>query len=629
MQMLPASASAPRRGRVAGSGFFPKGALSVFCALAVVALLPVSCSISGTRPTPSNGENTTAPEVPVPPIQSTASSDLGMLVTGSPEATRAGVKVLEEGGNAIDAAVAAALTLGVSDLDASGLGGMTYMLIRFADGRVTAIDGTSRAPLVVDRFALLESENAGVTDGYAMASVPTTLATLQTAIDAYGTMSLTTLLEPAIAVAERGYRLSPIQINWTRDYYDRVIVNPYFRHMVMKDGRTVDPPGTLHHRPDLARTLRRLAEGGANAFYRGAIADEIEADMIANGGFIRKTDLAVAKVREVAPLESTYRGRTIYTFPPPGGGAAVARTLDILETYPSDFLTEHSVDRMQVMIEAARLGRAGPLESDPSPDEPMTASGQKELARRRAGMITLGRAIPKELLEPDTPPECQSRPSDSTTHISVADRFGNVVSMTQSIGNSFGARVATPGLGFPYNNFLQMFNYDKPHCPGFLLPRSEMVTDMAPTIVVEDGAVIAALGSPGSSRIPSFIATVVVNLVDSNMGLAEAMAAPRTLWGGVRRYRPFIEIKDPTTNAEADAIQAMGYDEITRYHYPPTSREIVNFGGINALAYDVKDRSWVGVADAHRWGSALGPRVAPNHEPAMPDKPAPHQQEFE
>jgi gamma-glutamyltranspeptidase/glutathione hydrolase len=225
-------------------------------------------------------------------------------------------------------------------------------------------------------------------------------------------------------------------------------------------------------------------------------------------------------------------------------------------------------------------------------------------------------------------PECRWSPSDSTTHISVADRHGNVVSMTQSIGNSFGARVATPGLGFPYNNFLQMFNYDKPQCPGFLLPRSEIVTDMAPTIVVEDGIVIAALGSPGSSRIPSLIAAVVSNLIDSGMNLPEAMAAPRTLWGGIRRYRPFIEIKDPITDADADAIQAMGYDEITRYHYPATSREIVNFGGINALAWDAKNRNWVGVADGHRWGFALGPRNAAGHEPEIPDTPKPRQWEL-
>ena len=303
----------------------------------------------------------------VQPEMSTARSNFGMVVTGSPEATRAGVEVLERGGNAVDAAVAAAVMLGVSDFDASGLGGMTYMLIRFADGRVTAIDGTSRAPMVVNRHTLLELEKAGVTDGYAMSSVPTSLATLQTALDSYGTMSLADLLEPAIEVAEHGYRLSPIQINWTRDYYERVIVNRYFRNIVMRDGRTVDAPGTVYYRPDLARTLRRLAENGAGSFYHGAIAAEIEADMIANGGFIRKTDLAVAKVREVAPLESSYRGRTIYSFPPPGGGAAVVRTLDILETYPSDFLAEHSVERMQVMIEAARLGRAGPLDSDPPP----------------------------------------------------------------------------------------------------------------------------------------------------------------------------------------------------------------------------------------------------------------------
>jgi gamma-glutamyltranspeptidase/glutathione hydrolase len=545
-----------------------------------------------------------------------------MVVTGSPEATRAGVKILELGGNAIDAAVAAALTLGVSDIDASGLGGMTYMLIRLADGTVTAIDGTPRAPMVVDRTALLDLQQAGVVDGYPMAAVPTSLATLQTAVSKYGTMAMADLLQPALEVAETGYRLSPIQVIWTEVYFDRVTANEYFRHLIGADGYSIDAPGTVHYRPDLANTLRRLAEEGVDSFYRGSIAEDIEADMIAHGGFIRKMDLAVTRVREVAPLRSTYRGREVFSFPPPGGGAAVLKTLDILETYPSSFLAEHSVERLQVMIEAARLGRAGNLKSDlEEPEAFLTTEQQKEIARRRAQLITPGRAIPNEVLEPASDPECRPKPGDSTTHLSVADRYGNVVSMTQTIGSSFGAKVATPGLGFPYNNFLLIFNYDKPQCPGFLIPRSEVTTDMAPTIVVEDGTVIAALGSPGSSRIPSLIATVVSNLVDAGMNLGEAMAAPRALYGGTSNPHPSIEILDPITDADADAIAAMGFESLERYYYPPRNRRIIVFGGVNALSYDRNGRSWVGVGDARRWGSAMGPRVIA--APPAPDESGP------
>ncbi len=181
--------------------------------------------------------------------------------------------------------------------------------------------------------------------------------------------------------------------------------------------------------------------------------------------------------------------------------------------------------------------------------------------------------------------------------------------MTQTIGSSFGAKVATPGLGFPYNNFLLIFNYDKPQCPGFLVPRSEVTTDMAPTIVVEDGTVIAALGSPGSSRIPSLIATVVSNLVDAEMNLGEAMAAPRALYGGTANPHPSIEVLDPITDADADAIAAMSFESLERYHYPPRTRRIMVFGGVNALSYDKKERTWVGVGDPRRWGSAMGPRT--------------------
>jgi gamma-glutamyltranspeptidase/glutathione hydrolase len=239
----------------------------------------------------------------------------------------------------------------------------------------------------------------------------------------------------------------------------------------------------------------------------------------------------------------------------------------------------------------------------------MPVPNRKELAQRRARLITPGRAIPDEVFAFGRSPECQRDAGDSTTQVSVADRHGNVVSMTQTIGNSFGGGVATPGLGFPYNNLLQNFNFDKPHCPGFFLPRNAVVTDMAPTILVRNGVVVAALGAPGSNRIPPLIANVVTNLVDSRMSLREALVAPRTLYAGRQDPKTMVEIRDPITAADADEIQAMGFDNMERLAYPPTTRRVVVFGGINAIAFDSQDQSWVGVGDAHRWGFALGPQA--------------------
>ena len=271
------------------------------------------------------------------------SSQLGMVATGSPEATQAAVGILEQGGNAVDAAVAAALVLGVSDSDASGLGGMTYMVIRLAGGHAVAIDGTARAPGVLDLEALRAAKMEDREFGYETVAVPTTLAVLQLALDTYGTISMAEALQPAIEVATLGYRLSPIQIAWTRAYHEELVVaSDYLRFLVMEDGTTIGEPGEIFCNHDLAGTLREIARHGVDSFYRGSIAARIEADMVKNGGFVRRGDLAMVRVRRVPPMTTTYRGVEVLTVPPPGGGDSLVGALDILETFPAAFLAEDS-----------------------------------------------------------------------------------------------------------------------------------------------------------------------------------------------------------------------------------------------------------------------------------------------
>ena len=541
-----------------------------------------------------------------------------MVATGSPEATEAAVQILEKGGNAIDAAIAAALTLGVVDFDASGIGGATSMVIHLASGQTLAVDGTSRAPMVIDIDRFREFKKSGRTYGYETVAVPTTLAVLEHARDRYGSMDMATLFGPAIEFAERGYPLSKIQIKWTHVYYDAIVESSsYMSLLSMEDGRTIGTEGDHNCRPDLANTYRQIAARGVRDFYRGNIADAIEADMIRGGGFLRKSDLVALRIRESRPLHTNYRGFDVYTLPPPGGGAGVIAILNILENYPSDFLAQDSPERHHTFIEAFRIAEIDASMVSSRLASPGVNPLSKSHARDRTTLIVQGKAIPEETLAPSLDPACRSQ-GESTTQVSIADNLGNVVSLTQTLSRSFGAKVATRGLGFPYNSFLEYFNADKPQCPGYLQPYSPCPTDMAPTIVLEDGRLYAALGSPGSVMIPRVVSEVVSNMVDRDLGIRDAVSAPRVLWGGRLWMRFWIELAGPFTDADVHAFEQMGFGPGTVVRFPapddPGDTTLTNLGGVNAVGWSVDTKTYVGVGDSRRYGSAKGPRVVVDHE---------------
>jgi gamma-glutamyltranspeptidase/glutathione hydrolase len=538
-----------------------------------------------------------------------ARSDFGMVATGSPEATRTAVEILERGGNAIDAAVAAAFTSGVVDSQSSGIGGVTDILIRLSSGENLAISGVPHSPANIDIRKFSEFRDSGRSSGYETIGVPMTLATLEFMRSRFGTIELAELLQPAIRVAERGYPLSEIQITKMRKYYDDLVdSSPYMRSLVFETDGVVGTPGDIICQPDLANTYRRIASESVRSFYFGRMAEEIEADMIRGGSFLRRSDLAMARVHIVRPHHTTYRGFDVFTFPFLGG-AAVVSILNILETYPTGFLAEDSTERHQAFIEAFRISAVdaplATLQQRGAGIDPLS----KRSARQRATLIVPGRAIPEEALSGPTDPSCSSG-GESTVQITVADSHGNVVSMTQTLGRSFGAKAATLGLGFPFNNFLAPYVDDKPHCPGYLRPYMPLTTDMAPTIVLKDGQLFAALGSPGSNKIPGVISTVISNMVDRGMSLREAVAAPRVLWGGLPDVSLFIEVVEPITGTDVKNFEDMGYAAITPLHYPPRGKtKAGDFGAVNAVAFDPDTGEFSGVGDPRRWGSAMGPRV--------------------
>ena len=539
-------------------------------------------------------------------------SYLGVVATGSPEATEAAVAVLERGGNAIDAAVTASLVLGVADSDASGIGGATYMVLRMADGHASVIDGTPRAPVAIDLPAFDRLKAQKVKYGIGFIAVPTTLAVLQLALDRYGTLTMAEALQPAMEVAEHGYRLSRIQIIWTQDYYaDIMAASSYMPFLAMEDGETIGTEGDLICRPELARTLRRIAREGTSAFYRGSIADEIEADMIRKGGFLRKSDFAALRIRETRPLVDTYRGRQILTVPAPAGGPTLLAELNILESYPSRFLAEDSVERLGVLVEAVRIARSGYAASVAGGGvSAMFAADHlsKELGARRARMIVPGSMIPESDLAPEIDPDCLPS-SESTTQISIIDQWGNTVSVTQSLAHSFGAKIATPGLGFPYNNFLYGFNASDPKCPGFLRARAPCGNDMAPLILVDEGRSVTAFGSPGSSRIPSILSNVISNLVDRGMNAEDAINAPRIAWGGTDVKEVNIELVDPITEDDMAALGNAGYEHWRVVRFPGTSKMELSLGGVNLATHDFETGVFTGVIDGRRGGLALVPRA--------------------
>jgi gamma-glutamyltranspeptidase/glutathione hydrolase len=524
-----------------------------------------------------------------------------MVATANQDSSKIAVKILEAGGNAVDAAVAAAFALGVSDPGDCGLGGTTYIMIRLADGRATAIDGSALVPLRVDRGRLAEKQAAGVEGGMELAAVPVSLAALDHALSRYGTFPIADLIQPSIDLAIRGYYATPFQEVSIRSYFDDLLKSDHLKFLVLEDGKT--PPSTkaLQRRPDLAITLRRIAAGGSNEFYRGSIAAEIEADMAERGGFVSRDDLGIVRVREVAPLRGAYRGVEVLTFPHPSMGGAVIEALNILEQYPSDFLDSETVDRHQVFAEAFHMAIADHERLLPNRSsvakQPRERMLTKAFAAERASLISVGRPV----ITDEFPATREQKSDDGhTTQISVIDRWGNAVSITQTLGRFFGNKRATPGLGFPYNSLLE--GESEPTA------RSPIPTHMCPSIVVKGGEVLLVLGSASSARIPGVVATVISNIVDREFDLRQAVIAPRVLWSTMQQLGVYAEIYPPITKEQIDELGRYGYDPIFRAQLPARLSRFARFGAVNAVHLDRSSRVMTGVGDPRRNGNALGAR---------------------
>lgn len=336
--------------------------------------------------------------------------------------------------------------------------------------------------------------------------------------------------------------------------------------------------------------------------------------MIANGGWLRRADLALLEATMAEPLRGRYRGLEVLSFPHPGGGATVVEALGILDRFDPAILRSPSVDRLHLLTEACRLAFADSFPVQRPPRLPDQLAVDPAHLDARAAQIRFDRALTRQEVSPEPLPMLEV---GGTTQVSVADRFGNVVSLTQTLGASFGGGAITDGYGFAYNNMLEGFEFRDRRAWAYLEPRKAPLTSMAPTILVRDGAPLLVLGSAGSARTAPAIVNTIVGVVDEGLPLCEALSAPRVLWGGNVDDQVYLETVDPITEEMADALAARGFAKQERLAYPATPRAMTSFGGVNAVFVDPHDGTMVGSGDPRRQGVAQGVAEEPGPLPPL------------
>ncbi len=463
----------------------------------------------------------------------------GMVVSAHRLASDTGVAVLKQGGNAVDAAIAVAYALAVTFPEAGNLGGGGFMTVRFADGRTTFIDFRETAPQAATANMYLDAKGEVIpllsTRGYLAVGIPGTVAGLELARTKYGTLPRKALMASAIRLADQGFVLDQGDADMLGEGADDFRKDRPSAAIFLNRGKSWQAGDRLVQ-ADLARSLRLIAKGGADAFYKGAIAARIVAASNRNGGIMTVADFAGYKARELAPLECNYRGFQIISAPPPSsGGVVLCETLNILEAYPIGTLGFHSAQGVHYTVEALRRAyhdRNLKL-GDPAfvRDDSARLIDKAYAASLRAGISDQTATASASLSGADF-----GREGSNTTHFSIVDKAGNAVSLTYTLNDWFGARVTPEGTGIILNNEMDDFSA-KPGSPNMyglvegannaIAPGKRPLSSMSPTIVTRDNKLFMVLGTPGGSRIPTGVLQVMMNVIDYKMQLQEAVDAPR------------------------------------------------------------------------------------------------------
>ncbi|MDE2719567.1 gamma-glutamyltransferase [Candidatus Palauibacter polyketidifaciens] len=533
----------------------------------------------------------------------------GVVVAAQPLAAAAGARMLELGGNAADAAVAAAFAISVVEPSMNSIGGRNQILIRTPDGGVTGIDGTTSVPLGYDPATAPRAAY-----GYPTVGVPGSVAGLMRLHEEYGSLPLTTIMAPAIDYAAHGFRLLPGEARRQAGSRDQVAESEGARRYYLKADGSPYRPGDRLVQSDMAETLRTISLGGGDAFYRGEIAGRIADDMAANGGFLTREALAAYEAEDSRIVRGSYRGFEIVGSDIPASGAIAILALQVAEVFDPGSMSDEAWASVVAQSLAVAMTEYRRPSSDSSaarvtskafarqlaeqvrvPVEAAIESGTESWAASGAASRAEGPWLAVGAPVPGLPPE-----DGHTTHLSAADGNGMAIALTQTIGPGMGAKVATPGLGFLYAVTLGGYL-------GISEPGERARSGITPFMVLDDGEPFLVLGAAGGIRIISAVVQAVTRVIDDGLALPAALAAPRVHPDmgpdGLAGFSVEAGPEDGWSGASVEEFREMGF-EIT-----PTPRQGA-FGRIHGLQYDAATRTWIGAADPDWEGAAVAPRPA-------------------
>ncbi|NLN30819.1 MAG: gamma-glutamyltransferase [Bacteroidales bacterium] len=529
----------------------------------------------------------------------------GMVVSAHPEASRAGISVLQKGGNAVDAAVAVQLALAVCYPEAGNIGGGGFMVLRQSDGTKRVLDFREKAPIAAKRDMYLDGDGniAGKlsTDTHLASGVPGTVDGMVRIHSLYGSLDFRDVIQPAINLAEKGFPLPEDQaasLNRNRENFTgRNRILPAF----VKD--SLWKGGDVLRQPDLAKTMKRIRKHGRKGFYSGLTAQLIVNEMKRGNGIISEKDLENYSSVFREPLQTDYRNYSLSTVPPPsGGGIILTQLLGMVESSPVGEWGFHSAKAVHLVVEAEK--RAFADRSGYSGDPDFVSVPVKELTDRKYLRLRMNdfdekRATPSSAVFGGDP---LADENEQTTHYSVADRYGNAVAATTTLNNTFGSSIVVEGAGFILNNEMDDFSV-KPGEPNMygltggdanaIEPGKRMLSSMTPVIVEKEGKLFLVAGSPGGATIPTTVFQVIINVVDYRMKISEAVDAGRFH----HQWLP------DQISIEANSIDSLTLMELKNMGHEIRTRSSI--GSVNAIQI-LPDGRMASASDKRGFNTACG-----------------------
>ncbi len=520
-----------------------------------------------------------------------------MVSSGKSEASQVGIEILEKGGNAIDAAVAVGFAIGVAEPATSGIGGGGFMTIKPTDEEEAVfIDFREFAPENATPDMWQVNQNGTVRNkenviGAKSVSVPGEVAGMIEALKRYGTMCLEDVIAPAIRLAEEGIIVSKMMEKMLVDYAEHLEKCEDAKRIFLNGGSGYKA-GDLFKNPDLAESLKKIGKEGRDAFYEGEIADAIIKTIRQQGGLITHRDLKEYKVEFRKPIVGEYRGYTIISSPPPSsGGAHIIQALNILENYDIRTLEVNSAEYLHLFSETFKLvyeDRSKFMGDTDFVDVPVKGIRSKEYARILSEKIDMNVARNPDCYDP------WNYEHEDTTHYSIGDQFGNLVSVTKTINHFFGSCMVAEGTGILLNDTMADFS-TKRYDINSVDKRKKPLSTMAPTIILKDKKPFAVVGSPGGARIINIVVQVISKLIDHDMDIQEAVNSPRI----TQNTSNVIYYENRLQAESIERLLQMGHEVFERQAWDH------KMGGVNGIKF-LANNLITGGADPRRDGQAFG-----------------------